>query len=269
MVTPGDAVVESALWFAFQGNQLLVRRRELRADVPHLRDLDEIGLRPVRHQYLGRMGDTHCYSAECESHIAPPEGMQWAGLRSLFGMMDDQHFALAGRAVQIMDWDRSHQFCGRCGSPTVIKVNERARMCPGCEQTHYPRIAPAIMALVRRGNELLLARSPHFAHGMFSALAGFVEPGESLEHCVHREVKEEVGVEVSNLRYFASQSWPFPNSLMIAFNCDYAGGELIPDPSEIEAADWFTLERLPILPNPISVSRKLIDATLDLMRAGG
>jgi len=266
LVAPDEEVIESALWFVFQGSQLLVSRYERRAEVPALRSPDDIGLRPIRHQYLGRLGDRHCFSVECEAHATAPAGMHWAGLRSLFGQLDDGHFSVAGRAVQIMDWDRSHQFCGRCGTPTQIKTGERARQCPACQQIHYPRLAPAVMALVRRGDELLLARSPHFAPGMFSALAGFVEPGESLEHCLHREVKEEVGIEVTNLRYFASQSWPFPHSLMIAFNCDYASGAITPQEGEIEAADWVTLDNLPILPNPISVSRMLIDATLAQMR---
>lgn len=268
LVSPADAAIETALWFAFQGNQLLVRKGEGRAEVPSVRHLEDIGLSPMRHQYLGLLGGHHCFSAECGEGVAPPEGMTWAGLRSLFGQMDDRHFAVAGRAVQIVDWDRSHQFCGRCGTPTVVKVGERARLCPACSQIHYPRLAPAVMALVRRGPELLLARSPHFAPGMFSALAGFVEPGESLEHCLHREVKEEVGVEVTNLRYFGSQSWPFPHSLMVAFTCDYAGGDITPQPGEIEAADWFTLDRLPLLPNPISISRRLIDAAIEHIRTG-
>jgi NAD+ diphosphatase len=189
--------------------------------------------------------------------------MQLSGLRALFGAVDDALFALAGRAFQIMDWDRSHQFCGRCGTPTRHKANERARECPACGLTHYPRIAPAVMALVRRGDEILLARSPHFPPGMYSALAGFVEPGETLEQTLVREVKEEVGIDVANPRYFASQPWPFPHSLMIAFFADYAGGEIRPDPSEIEAADWFTVGRLPqALPGKISISRRLIDAAL-------
>jgi len=199
--------------------------------------------------------------------VAPPEGMTWAGLRSLFGALDDRLFAVLGRAVQIMDWDRSHQFCGRCGTPTARKAGELARQCPGCGQTHYPRIAPAVMALVRRRDQLLLARSPHFPPGMHSALAGFVEPGESLEQCLHREVREEVGVGVTNLQYFSSQPWPFPHSLMIAFNCDYAEGEIVPEPGEIEAAAWFDLDHLPVLPNRISIARRLIDATIAQMRS--
>ena len=189
-------------------------------------------------------------------------------VRALFGALDDAVFALAGRALQVMDWDRSHQFCGRCGTPTAVKSGERARECPSCGQVHYPRIAPAVMALVQRRGELLLARSPHFMPGMYSALAGFVEPGESLEQCLVREVKEEVGIEVENLRYFSSQPWPFPHSLMIAFNCDWAAGEIAPDPGEIEAAGWFSLENLPGLPNKISIARRLIDATIAKMRAG-
>jgi NAD+ diphosphatase len=267
-VTPPESLSEPAHWFIFQGNQLLVRREAGRASVPALLHPGELGLQPLRTQYLGLLGERHVFSAECAADIPAPEGVTWSGLRALFGLIDDIDFALAGRAIQIMDWDRTHQFCGACGTPTLGKPNERARQCPGCGLTQYPRIAPAVMALVRKRDELLLARSPHFAPGMHSALAGFVEPGESLEQCLQREVREEVGIEVGNLRYFSSQPWPFPHSLMIAFNCDYAGGEITPDPSEIEAAGWFDLDHLPILPNRVSIARRLIDATIASMRAG-
>jgi NAD+ diphosphatase len=268
LVTPPGALNEPAHRFLFQGSQLLVHREEGQASVPFVADPRELGLEPLRTQYLGTLGGRHCYSAECAAGAPAPDGYAWSGLRALFGLLDDVLFALAGRAFQIIDWDRSHQYCGRCGTPTVVKSGERARQCPNCGQIHYPRIAPAVMALVQRRDELLLARSPHFVPGMHSALAGFVEPGESLEQCLVREVKEEVGVEVANLRYFSSQSWPFPHSLMIAFNCDWAAGEITPDPTEIEAAGWFSLKNLPILPNKISVARRLIDATITRMRAG-
>ena len=263
LVTPPAERTGPALWFAFQGAQILILRDEQSASLPHAADLRDLGLAPKRSQYLGILGEQHCFACELEEGSAPPDGMQWSGLRALFGAVDDSLFAIAGRAFQIVDWDRSHQFCGRCGTPTIVKSNERARECPSCKQVHYPRIAPAIMALVRRERELLLARSPHFAPGMYSALAGFVEPGETLEQTLVREVREEVGIEVANVRYFASQPWPFPHSLMIAFNADYAGGEITPEPGEIEAADWFTLDRLPqVLPSKISISRRLIDAAL-------
>jgi len=141
-----------------------------------------------------------------------------------------------------------------------MKQNEFAMVCPACSLLAYPRISPAVMVLVRRGDELLLGRSPHFRPGMFSALAGFVEAGETIEHCAAREVREEVGVEIANLRYFRSQPWPFPDSLMIAFFADYVGGEITPDPSEIEAAGWFPLSALPPLPDYPSIARHLIDA---------
>jgi NAD+ diphosphatase len=265
---PPESLTEPAHWFVFQGNQVLVRREDSRAGFPELPNIRELALEPLRTQYLGVLRGRHCFSCECATDTSAPGGFLWSGLRGLFGLVDDVLFGLAGRAFQIMDWDRSHQYCGRCGTPTVLKHGERARECPSCGQTHYPRIAPAVMALVQRGDRLLLARSPHFPPGMHSALAGFVEPGESLEQCLIREVKEEVGVEVGNLRYFASQPWPFPHSLMIAFNCDHSGGEITPDPTEIEAAGWFGLDNLPVLPNKISIARRLIDATIASMRTG-
>jgi NAD+ diphosphatase len=268
LASPPASVEQPAYWFIFQGSQVLVRREEGRAFVPEGIDMGELGLEALRTQYLGLLATRHCFSAECAADVPPPAGFVWSGLRALFGQFDDIIFGLAGRAFQIMDWDRTHLFCGRCGTPTVPKLTERSRQCPSCGQTHYPRVAPAVMALVRRGDQLLLARSPHFAPGMHSALAGFVEPGESLEECLVREVKEEVGVEVTNLHYFSSQPWPFPHSLMIAFNCDWAGGEIVPDPTEIEAAGWFGLESLPVLPNKVSIARRLIDATIARIRAG-
>jgi NAD+ diphosphatase len=266
LVAPPESLRAPALWFAFQGAQILIRRHGDGAHVPRIEHPRVLGLEPLRVQYLGTLAGEHCFACEVASDSAAPEGMGWSGLRGLFGLVDDPMFALAGRAIQIMDWDRSHQFCGRCGTPTVHKAGERARECPSCGQTHYPRIAPAVMALIRRGDELLLGRSPHFPPGMYSALAGFVEPGESLEQCLKREVKEEVGVEVANLRYFSSQPWPFPHSLMIAFDCDYAGGDITPAPGEIEAAGWFSPDNLPVLPNRISIARRLIDAALAQIR---
>ncbi|MGE5386747.1 MAG: NAD(+) diphosphatase [Betaproteobacteria bacterium] len=181
-------------------------------------------------------------------------------VRALFAEAGAEAFAMAGRATQLLDWQRNHRYCGRCGELAERKASEFAMQCPACGLISYPRISPAVMVLVRRGDELLLARSPHFASGMFSALAGFVEAGETLEECAHREVREEVGVEIANLRYFRSQSWPFPNSLMVAFFADYAGGTLCPDPSEIEKAGWFHVEALPQIPHPVSIARQLIDA---------
>ncbi len=262
LIAPPEAHDGDALWFVFRGNLMLVHRNDERVELPVVSRPQALGVEPMRTQYLGMLEGRHCFSAECDESAEPHDHLRWAGLRSLFGIIDDATFLLAGRAVQIMDWDRSHQFCGRCGTPTERKSGERSRVCPACGQTHYPRLAPVAMALVRRGSELLLARSPHFPPGMFSALAGFVEPGESIEECLVREVKEEVGVDVTNLRYFASQPWPFPHSLMVAFHCDYVSGEIVPQEGEIEAADWFSRDRLPMLPHRLSIARRLIEDAL-------
>jgi NAD+ diphosphatase len=223
-----------------------------------------LGAGALRILYLGRLGGTQCWAAELAEGAEAPAGTAWTGLRALYTVLDDTHFALAGRALQLVAWDRTHQYCGRCGTPTALKPDERARVCPACKLTAYPRLAPAIMALVHRRNqdrnELLLGRSPHFPSGMYSALAGFVEPGESLEQCLEREVREEVGVRVQRIRYFASQPWPFPHSLMIAFVAEWRDGEIAPQASEIEEAKWFDVLQLPKLPSRISIARRLIDA---------
>jgi len=262
----GEPDAES-LCFVFQQTLLLVAGSASGTYLPGHEDLARMGGKPLRRMYLGTLGERACYAFEYGVDTEAPQDMLWQGLRALYGKLDDSLFALAGRALQFVDWDRTHQFCGRCGTPTRQREHERARECPACALIAYPRIAPAIMCLVRRGQEILLARSPHFLPGMYSALAGFVEPGESLEQCLSREVLEETGLSVANPRYFASQPWPFPHSLMIAFVADYAGGEITPAPDEIEDAQWFALDALPKLPNRISIARRLIDGVVGEMLA--
>ena len=255
------------LWFAFQENKLLVLERDNALEVPQIASLAELAIEPQRQHYLGQLLDQPCYCVALSDQATLPEGASLLGLREVYGRMSDDFFALAGRAVQILAWDRSHQYCGACATPTVLKPNERARECPQCKLVSYPRLAPAVMVLLRRGDQILLGRSPHFPPGMYSALAGFVDPGESLEQTIAREVQEEVGLKVTNVKYFASQPWPFPHSLMIAFTADYLAGVVTPDPAEIEDAQWFDLNNLPRLPSKISISRRLIDAVIADMRA--
>jgi len=167
--------------------------------------------------------------------------------------------------VQIVTWDRTHQYCGQCATPTDTLPQERARRCPACGLTSYPRLSPAvIIAIVRRdehGDRILLARNHRFPPGRYSVVAGFVEPGETLEQALAREAAEEVGVRLRAPRYFASQPWPFPHSLMIAFTAEYAGGELRCEDAEIAEARWFPADALPALPPSVSIARRLIDAT--------
>lgn len=216
---------------------------------------------PANALLVGKSEGVACYAAEVDGFPEMP-GAEAVPLRAIFQLAGPQVFMLAGRATQLLDWQANHRFCGRCGTPSELAEGEMAMRCPACGLLAYPRISPAVMVLVRDGEKLLLARSPHFKPGVFSALAGFVEPGETLEQCAVREVREEVGIEIANLRYFDSQPWPFPNSLMVAFFADYAGGTITPDPAEIAEAAWFSPDELPILPDPISISRRLIDAAL-------
>lgn len=262
-ITPPETF-HVAHWFIFQDGRLLVDRES--ADVPRLADPAELGVTVERRIFAGSLGGEPMFALEARPPSAAPDGMSWEGLRALFARYDDAHIAATSRAVQLVNWDRDHQFCGRCGTLTQQNAHERSRHCPRCGLVAYPRISPAMMALVKRERQLLLARSTRFPGSMFSALAGFVEAGESIEDTVAREVREEVGVEVAHLRYFGSQSWPFPNSLMVAYVCDYAGGEITPQEGEIAEAHWFDVDRLPQIPPTISIAGRLIRSVAEELR---
>jgi len=246
-------------WLIRCGNQVLISFDEQGNEVfprAYAEDFDD-GTPRLKIGYLNGLS---CFALETEQIPLHLSG-ELRPVRSLFASAGPELFALAGRGTQMIDWEKNHRFCGHCATPTVMRGNEYGLECPACGLVAYPRISPAVMVLIERDNELMLARSPRFRPGVFSALAGFVEAGESLEECAVREVREEVGLEITNLRYFRSQSWPFPNSLMVAFFADYAGGEITPDPTEIEAAGWFARDALPPLPEPVSIARQLIDAS--------
>ena len=257
-----------ALLFAFRGEELLTGRDDKHC-VPPLSSPESLGLEIVFQQEVGALHGRRYFAAEVGTNADVPEGCAFRDLRGLWGG-DEDFFRLAGRAKQIVGWNRTHQFCGRFGGRTEPGPEELARRCPNCGMVYYPRLSPAAIVLVHRGDELLLARSPHFPPRMYSALAGFVEPGESIEETVRREVGEEVGVEVGEVRYFGSQPWPFPNSLMIGFTAEWSSGEhRIGDPEEIEDARWFPGENLPSLPPKVSIARAMIDAFLAAKGSSG
>jgi len=177
-------------------------------------------------------------------------------------------FILAGRASQLLNWYRSHRFCGRCGAQTLLRPPQQVLGCPHCEVDYYPRINPCIIVLVTRGDQVLLARSVRPGATFFSCLAGFIEPGESAEQAVAREVFEEVGIEIDNIRYVKSQPWPFPSQLMLGFYADYVSGEIVPEAAEIAEAHWYDVNRLPETPAPaISVAGQLIQEYCDAVMA--
>jgi NAD+ diphosphatase len=253
----------SALWFAFRGSDLLVRVEEETARVPTGAEWEALGLAAGRVHEIGAVEGLPARAVELPEGTEPPSGLVFQGLRKLWNLLPEEIWRVAGRAVQIVEWDRSHRFCGRCGEETVPQEGEFARRCPRCGLHHFPRVSPAVIVRIERGDEILLARSPHFAPGVYSTLAGFVEPGESMEQCVAREVFEEAGVRVTNIRYFGSQPWPFPHSLMVGFVADWESGDITPQPGEIEDAAWFTVDTLPKLPSRFSIARALIDEWIE------
>jgi NAD+ diphosphatase len=211
--------------------------------------------------FVGTIAGRHCWAVDAsDSAGSSPDATRYTDLMRLYTQVDEPTWAAAGRALQLVEWARNHRYCGRCGTPTEEAPGERARRCPSCGLLAFPRLAPAIITLVERDDgRALLARNARWATGMYSCLAGFVEPGESIEAAVVREVEEEVGIGVADLRYFASQPWPFPHSLMLGFHARHARGEIRCDGREIADAQWFPPDRLPNLPGPISIARRLID----------
>jgi len=254
---------EAALLFAAHGLELLIEEREGAVSIPKGATLPALA---AGAHFIGALDGVDCYAAAWPKEQEPPAGMRLVGGRNLFRQVDEVLLAVAGRALAIAEWDITHRFCGRCGTPTDLVPGERARRCPSCRTPFYPRISPAVIVLVTRGDSMLLARSSNFPEAFFSTLAGFVEPGESLEETVHREVKEEVGVELKNLRYFGSQPWPFGRSLMVGYTAEYAGGELRVDDKEIAEAGWFTADNLPRIPPRLSIARHLIDSFLERVK---
>ncbi|MDQ6833919.1 MAG: NAD(+) diphosphatase [Chloroflexota bacterium] len=262
-IKPPKSRTGAAWWWVFRENALLVQETDTGTTLPHFEESVSLGITPLRTQYLGTLGGDHCFAAEVDKGTEPPEGLRFEGLRTLYGRLPDDLFFLAGRAVQIIAWDRTHQYCGHCGTRTIYHKVDRATECPHCGLVNYPRIAPAVIVAVERGDELLLARNANFPAAFFSVLAGFVEAGESLEETVRRELREEVRIEVKDIRYFGSQSWPFPNSLMVGFTATYASGEICVDPREVAEAAWFRYDTLPRVPPGLSIARKLIDAFIE------
>ena len=256
---------EPVLCFAFRGRELLVT---VDCELPPLAVLNDADLESVRSQFLGTLAGSLCHSIELAPDAAAPPGLAFRDLRVLYGNLESTTHAVAGRAVQIMEWDRTHQYCGTCGTPTEASVKERSRTCPVCRIPQFPRLSPAMIVAVERGNEILLARSPHFPAGIYSVLAGFVEPGESAEEAVAREVMEETGIRVKDIRYFGSQPWPFPNSLMLGFKAAYEAGEIRIEEEEIEDARWFTADAMPtVFPGGMSISQWLMRDFLDRHRS--
>lgn len=260
-----DSVPDEPLLFAFKGREIIL---DAEGHLPSVAQIDAARLEAERTQYLGRLGSTHCYSAELPDEVELPTGFVSRDLRVAYGTLPAAHHAVASRAVQVVDWDRSHQFCGRCGGRTEANKRDRSLQCPKCNIPYYPRLSPAMIVRVERGDEILLARASNFPAGIYSILAGFVEPGESVEEAVVREVWEETRIVVRDVQYYSSQPWPYPNSLMLGFTAQYEGGEIdVSHDEEIEAAGWYTAHDLPnVFPGRMSISQWLLQDWIEARR---
>ena len=245
-------------WFVVRTGEVLLRDGQ-DDRVPLASHLGDLGSQSLQQLHLGILDDLPVETIAVGTDVAAPEGFAFVGLREAFGLLGEVEWNVAGRAVQLLEWDRTHRHCGACGEATEPLADERARRCPACRLAAFPRLSPAVIVAIERGDEILLARGPNFAPGRYALVAGFVEAGESLEDAVAREIREEVGIEVDQITYVASQPWPFPHSLMVGFFARYAGGEIRVDDREIEDARWFRAGALPGIPQRLSIARRLID----------
>lgn len=250
--------------FVIQGDRLLARLDA--AGGLQLPNLDTLsGLLPVKEnaQLLGHVDGNACWSyAIDDANAASPVGWEWLETRTLLSAFTPPQMHAVSSARELHWWQSRNRFCGCCGVPTIDVINERAKKCPACNSQFFPNASPAIIVAVTRGNQILLAHNRHFRPGMFSLLAGFVDPGETLEQAAIREVREEVGIEIGELSYVSSQPWPFPNSLMLGFRAKYVSGELAVDGKEIEQANWYARGALPEIPRVGTVARLMIDGWL-------
>jgi NAD+ diphosphatase len=246
-------------WFLINDQKVIVLSENSTFTIPQRIILEKYNIKSDHIQYMGTYNGVPCYAAEIESTVNLPECLSMHPPLTLLDRLDTDLVRLSGLAGQFIVWSRNHRYCGKCGGLTADKKDERAKICTSCGQVYYPRLSPAIIVAVTKGDRLLLASSPRFRSKFYSVLAGFVEPGETLEECLKREVREEVGIEVKNIKYFGSQPWPFPDSLMIGFTAEYESGEIKPDKNEIVDVGWFKRDEIPGVPSSISIARRLID----------
>lgn len=232
------------------------------------KDLQWSEMEFINKQFLGFLDNKPCYLSELSSGSKIDDGTMLTPLRNLLGRIPDTLFTVCSRSIQLSEWSRNNQFCGACGSQMKTHDSERAMYCDCNNLLVYPRISPCIIVLVTKGEELLLAHNKNFPGAFYSTLAGFIEAGESAESAIHREIYEEVKIKVKNIKYYGSQSWPFPSQLMLGYHAEYLEGDITPDGEEIDSADWFNFKKLPQVPTGnISISGQLIESYIENLKA--
>ncbi len=245
-------------WLLFNGAKVLVVDSKSPFPFPKADDIDALGLCIENSFDLGEYNGRRITGAIIQQTDFPQQ-YYFSDFRKLYGIVELGDIWFIGNSFQHVKFEYEHAFCGRCGVRNVDKTDEKAKICPDCGLVVYSKISPAVIMAITKGDEILLASSVQFKEKLFSVLAGFVEPGETLEQCVQREVMEEVSVKVKNIKYFGSQPWPFSSSLMIAYTAEYDSGEINIDEKEIVEAGWYRADNLPVIPTSISIARKLID----------
>ncbi len=256
---PAEKGAKDPLYFMIRDQEIIVRHYQDQYWLTTETDILLLNLDLTQSHFIGSWHEHFCYALDFPEHLSLIYPLQSISLRDAFSQFSSSAVRAISLAKQVLTWNRNFRFCGQCGQPTINLPDERAKVCANCGLTNYPRLSPSIIVSVVRDERILLARSRRFPEGMYSVLAGFVEPGETLEECIHREVFEEVGVAITNIQYFGSQNWPFPHSLMIGFTADYLTGEISIDDDEIVDARWFKSMNLPRIPGNYSIARKMID----------
>ncbi|OVE64826.1 NADH pyrophosphatase [Clostridium diolis] len=256
---------EDLCFLIFKGSLLVKRNGEV-LSIPVFDEIMRLGAKYEKEFLLGKIEDKFCFAIEVSSEIKLENNFELISLYEIGPLLEEKLFLAAGRANQILNWDKTHKFCGKCGSRTEEKIDEMAKVCPNCNNVMYPVICPAIIVAVIKGDEILLAHNGGFKNDMYSLIAGFVEAGEDLESTVKREVFEEVGIKVKNIKYYKSSPWSFPNSLMVGFFAEYESGEINVDGKEIVDAQWFSQESFPNIPKKFTLARKLIDEFIEKVK---
>ncbi|MDR3588053.1 MAG: NAD(+) diphosphatase [Negativicutes bacterium] len=252
-----ETAPENAYCFLFCGDELLLKENDGTDKIPLICDLKARNMKLTQVYLIGLLDGNKYYAATVGSSI--PDGYSLKKIRQVHGLIEDRCYWFMLRGFHITGWLKTNRFCGCCGGLMKTFLHELAVRCVHCEHTVYPRISPAIIVAVVKDDKILLGHSNRFPPGRYSVIAGFVEPGEALEDCVRRELKEEVGIDVTDIEYFGSQPWPFPDSLMIAFTARWSAGEIKIDNEEIVDADWYSADSLPSIPPKDSIARQLID----------
>src|SRR3990167_466001 len=248
-------IQNQSYWFIIQSNDLLLNKDNSLPKWPHVKS---IASHFIRQFLLGKFNNIEYYCAQIATGVNV--NLNPVPLKKALALFNNEIYSIGVKAYSVINWDKNHKFCGCCGSLTEHNGKGFERICAICGLSFFPRISPSIIVLIHKDDHLVMARSPHFPAGVYGLIAGFVEIGENLEEAVHREVKEEVGLEIKELTYFGSQPWPFPDSLMVAFTAQYAAGDILMDKEEIEDAGWYKYDNLPGRPSmPMSIASALLD----------